>query len=359
MNWLEDFILQNYLIICIALMLIISSVIRYKQHRNVSVYIILIMVLTLSLAVFGLLENYAKSLLNPDLTLIFAFLGYTIRPTCIFLLLLLSDDTIKGKFSFFAAIPLIINVIIYSLCFFPTTREYVVYFHLSEDGTALSFGGGYLRFASHIISAAYLAYLLFVSFSSLKFKRVSRGVVALACSSLVISSVIIETFFNPNGDIYLLNTAIATSVFIYYIYLNFELSELDETTGLYKGQIYNFKVDKLNKIVNGVIVFKINPPENDNDSKVVDEATVAVVAKNIIKLTSRRMSAFRADDDKIVLLVYRSRDDLTENLYNKFKEKDFIETYNVDIGYAVRSDSNEHTSDLVYKAERVMAYNKK
>ena len=238
MDWIKDFFFQNLILILIATTLLVSSFAHYKTHPKVSIYTSLIMICALSLAVFSTLENFYKSLLNPDLTLIFSVLGYALRPTCIFLFILLNDDSLKGKYVAFAFIPLLINLVIYCLSFFPDLKQYVVYFQLNDEGTAMSFGGGILRYTSHVVAAGYLSYLLIIPILSIGLKKLSRILVTFGCSFIIIAAVIAESFFNPNGTLYVLNTSIAVVVFIYYLYLNIEGSEIDEETGLYKNEVF-------------------------------------------------------------------------------------------------------------------------
>lgn len=353
MIWVENFFFQNFILLFVAVVMIITAGIRYKSNPKMSIYIILIMVFTLLLAVFAVLENYSKSIVNEELTILFSFLGYTLRPLCLFLFILNIDDSLRGKYAFLLGIPLIVNLVIYLLCFVPTLREYVVFFYVGDDG-ALHFGGGVLRFTSHVVAVFYLVYVLYCSFSSLRFKRLSRGIVTLGCVLAITGAVVIESFFDAKGDIYILNTVIAMSVFVYYLHFNVELSQLDETTGLYKKEMFKTKGEKNAPLVSAVMMFKISLDVPHGNSPVIadDDKVIATVAKVVLKNIGRRMMVFRIDIDRFLLIALQYRKEATDMTYEKLKSSIVIPDYRIDIGYAYRN-GKEELSEMILRAERM------
>ena len=90
MDWYKEFFIRNFILICVALVMIINAIQRYKQHPRTSVYFILITGCTLTLAVTSAVELNAKLVGNSYLALTAAIFGYALRPTCIYLFILLS-----------------------------------------------------------------------------------------------------------------------------------------------------------------------------------------------------------------------------------------------------------------------------
>ena len=315
------------------------------------------MICTLSLAVFSTLENFYKSMLNPDLTLVFSVLGYTLRPTCIFLFILLNDDALKGKYVVFAFIPLLITVVIYCLSFFPDLKQYVVYFRLSPDGTKMDFEGGILRYTSHVVAAGYLLYLLIIPILSIGLKKLSRSLVTFGCSLIIIAAVVAESFFNPDGKLYVLNTSIAVVVFIYYLYLNIAGSEIDEETGLYKNEVFIQKTEG-NRVISGGIIFDIDVSSalSDPNGKVQEEThqIYSIVANVILKNISRKMVVFRIQDERFFLVAYRTKKEVILSTYERIKEKVAATGYMVNMGYALKNEDVEDIHDLFLKAEKMV-----
>ena len=358
MEWVQDFLFQNFILLFTAIVMFASSIIRYKAHPRVSVYTMLIMIIALCLASFGQLEKYGKSIVDPTLTLIFSILGYIFRPICIYLFYLLGNEHPKKRWIVLSIIPLAINIIIYSLAFVPTINEYIVYFDVVtvEGVEQVSFHGGFLRFTSHVVSLLYLLFLIYLSITTVKFKRLFRVLTTLTCVTIVVVAVVVESFFNNEGNINILNTAIPFSILIYYLYLNIEKAELDNSTGFYNREVYNAKVDKINEIVKGVILFKIpldnNPDNVDVYNKNNDD--IKHISAIILHNISRKMIVYRLEDNMFFLVTNDSNTKTVLDIYDRIKKQLYEHSYKVDIGYAFRTGKNELIHELYLEADRMI-----
>ena len=358
MEWVQDFLFQNFILLFTAIVMFASSIIRYKAHPRVSVYTMLIMIIALCLASFGQLEKYGKSIVDPTLTLIFSILGYIFRPICIYLFYLLGNEHPKKRWIVLSIIPLAINIIIYSLAFVPAINEYIVYFDVVtvEGVEQLSFHGGFLRFTSHVVSLLYLLFLIYLSITTVKFKRLFRVLTTLTCVTIVVVAVVVESFFNSEGNINVLNTAIPFSILIYYLYLNIEKAELDNSTGFYNREVYNAKVDKINEIVKGVILFKIpldnNPDNVDVYNKNNDD--IKHISAIILHNISRKMIVYRLEDNMFFLVTNDSNTKTVLDIYDRIKKQLYEHSYKVDIGYAFRTSKNELIHELYLEADRMI-----
>lgn len=358
MEWVQDFLFQNFILLFAAVVMFASSILRYKAHPRVSVYTMLIMTVALCLAAFGQLEKYGKSILDPTLTLIFSVLGYIFRPICIYLFYLLGNEHPKKRWVALSLIPLAINTIIYSLAFVPTINEYIVYFDVVtvEGVEKLTFHGGFLRFTSHIVSLLYLLFLIYLSITTVKFKRLFRVLTTLTCVTIVVVAVVVESFFNSEGNINILNTAIPFPIVIYYLYLNIEKAELDNLTGFFNREVYNAKVDEINEIVKGVILFKI--PFNDNPHNVdaynMNNDEIKHISAIILHNISRKMIVYRLEDNVFFLVTNDSNTKTVLDTYDQIKKQLYEHSYRVDIGYAFRTGKNELIHELYLEADRML-----
>ena len=357
MEWFKEFLLQNFILISVAIVMFVSSIIRYKAHPRVSIYTFLIMSVALALAIFGELEKYGKYIVDPTFTLVFAVLGYTFRPLCIYLFYLLGNEHPKKRWIALSLVPLIINFIIYFLAFVPDLKEYIVYFNVSEEEGVkeLSFGGGFLRFTSHVVALLYLVLLVYLSITTVKFKRMFRVLTTVTCSVIIIVAVVIESFFNSDGNISILNTAIPFCILVYYLYLNIEKAELDNITGFYNREVYNTKVDKLNEIARGVILFKINIDSSNNNYDVTNDE-VKHVSNIILRNITRKMIVYRVEDNMFFLVTIESNNDVVLDIYERIKKQFYEHKYQVDIGYAFRTEKNEIIHELYLETERMIRY---
>ena len=363
MEWAKEFLFQNFILLFTAIVMFASSLIRYKAHPRVSIYTMLIMFVALCLAAFGELEKYGKYLVDPTVTLIFSILGYTFRPLCIYLFYLLGNEHPKKRWIAFSIIPLIINTLIYAFAFVPSMKEYIVYFEVEFDevaGNSLSFHGGFLRYSSHVVSLIYLLLLIYLSITTVKYKRMFRVLTTVTCAAIVIIAVVVESFFNSSGNISILNTAIPFCILIYYLYLNIEKAELDNLTGFYNREVYNAKVDKLNEIVKGVILFKITIDNNVDNVDIYNKNSQDIkhIANIILKNISRKMIVYRVEENMFFLVTNDSNEETVLSIYERIKKQLYEQSFKVDMGFAFRTDKNELIHELYLEAERVIRTDK-
>lgn len=360
MNWVADFFIRNFILLCVCLMMLVNSIQRFKQHQKISLFTILILCCTLVLAVASTLENYAKSLLLPNLTLVFSIIGYSLRPACLYLFILLSGQYKKGKFFFLTFIPLIINTLIYCLGFIPSVQDYAVHFIVSEDHTSMSFYGGFLRYSSFIIAFGYLAWLIYLSVSILKARHLSRAITVLGCSIFIVLAVVIEAFFNDDGEIYLLNTTIAICSIFYYLYLYMDKTETDTLTGLFNRETYYLDVQKMGNSITGVIQFDMNGLKyiNDNYGHLEGDKALSTIARLILSSANRKMYIYRLGGDEFILLANDCSEDEIVGTVNAFKKAVADTTYHCSIGYSIKSSKDETIEELINSAEKYMYLDK-
>lgn len=358
MDWAKEFLFQNFILLFTAIVMFVSSIIRYKAHPRVSIYTMLIMTVALSLATFGQLEKHGKYIVDPTFTLIFAVLGYIFRPICIYLFYLLGNEHPKKRWLVLSIVPLIINTLIYVFTFIPEMREYIVYFDVEivEGVETLRFHGGFLRFSSHIVSLLYLLFLVYLSITTVKFKRLFRVLTTVTCAAIVVIAVIVESFFNNEGNISILNTAIPFCILIYYLYLNIEKAELDNLTGFYNREVYNAKVDKINEIVKGVILFKISLEDNPDSVDVYNKNSddIKHISNIILHNISRKMIVYRLEDNMFFLVTNENNKETVLDIYDRIKKQLYEQSYKVDMGYSFKTEKNELIYELYLEADRMI-----
>ena len=359
MEVFKQFIINNFLLFCIALVLIVNCVIRYKQHPRISLYTILLMSNTLLIAVVDLLNNIGEETGNIIGATVFSMLGYSLRPVCIFFIIMMTGK-IKAKSKWFplSFVPLILNFFIYLLMLFPATKELVVYFTINDLGrTAFHSGSTPLRYSSHIISGLYLIYLLYISFTKISSKHIGHGLTILFCALFVVLAVIIESFFNEQGDIELLNNTIAVSSLVYYLYLYIERTQIDTLTGLFNRETYYRDVQKMNHSITGVIQFDMNGLKyiNDNYGHLEGDKALATIADIVLKAAKRNMYIYRLGGDEYIILCHNgSEQDIIETV-DCFKEMLKKTNYYCSYGYSYRSKNKNITiEELLKEAEKKM-----
>ena len=57
-NYVGNFFISNYVLLCIAAIMIATAIQKRKEHKEISVYIILIMAVTVTLAISETLTEF-------------------------------------------------------------------------------------------------------------------------------------------------------------------------------------------------------------------------------------------------------------------------------------------------------------
>ena len=354
------FIIHNFILLFVSVFLYINSIIRYRQNRQVNFYIICITTIALVLAISNSLQAVCKANVNLYGALFFSIVGYVLRPTCLFILILMSGEAKRGKLFFLYYLPLIINAIVYLCAFIPGTKTIIFGFSVNENG--MSFIGGPLRYTSHIIGFLYLLYLLYISISKLKGRHISHGLTVLSCAIFVITAVVIESFFSDDGEIdYLLNSTIVVGSLIYYLFLFSENSQYDVLTGLYNRGTYYHDIEKMNKNITGVIQFDLNGLKYINDNFGHEEGDKALkkIADIIFAHIKKKMYAYRLGGDEfLVLSIGCDEIEMLESI-NDIRSKIAKTKYHCSIGYAYREDMNTSIEEVSKIAEERMYEDKK
>ena len=360
MNFLNDFIIKYFFQLLISLVMIVNSILRFKQHQRISTYSLVIIGAALMLSIVHTLENYGKFTLNIPLTTICSFFGYVFNPFCIFFFMMMSGEVKSRKHLFLLLIPLIVNGLVYTLMFMPFAKGAIVHFELSEAKDDLVFLAGPLRFTSHIVSALYLAYLIYISINKISSKHIWHGLTIIVCALFVVSAVIIESFFNSDGDIYVLSTTIAFSTIVYYLFLYIERAQVDGLTGLFNRETYYHDVARLEKSITGIIQFDMNGLKyiNDNQGHLEGDKALATIAKVISSCAKRNMSAYRLGGDEFLLLAFGASEAELKTFINDFEKKLEETGYHCSVGYAYRNSRKTPIIDIFKVAEKKMYENK-
>ena len=354
MEWFNYFIVQNFILICILIVVVVNVLQHFNLNKRVSAYSITIMGLTFLLALSITLENYGKSIASIPLATIFALVGYIIRPIVIYLFILMSYKKIRNKLFYLTTIPLTLNMIIYLLALIPGMGKYIVEFGYNDLG-GISFGGGPLRFTSHIIASLYMIWWFYNSIIKFKAKHLNQAITILTCGVFVILAVVIETFFNANGDIFLLNTTIGLSVLSYYLYIYTESTQVDVLTGLFQRSTYYRDLPKMRKSTTSVIQFDINGLKYLNDNFGHEEGDLAIksIAGIINKNAKRNMYGYRLGGDEFIVLVLDGTNEQVDEYIRRIKDDLSNTNYHCSIGVSFQDGSLSY-DELVKRAETNM-----
>ena len=360
MQLVGNYFIQNFILLCICLVMYVIAIQRFRQHSRISLYTILLISSALILSVVVALEDYAVDIKgNLYLALACGVFGYSLRPCCVYFLIMMSGRKVPKKYFWLTFMPLILNFIIYCVAFIPSTKYVIFGYSELSDGT-LEFVGGPLHYSSHAISALYLVFLLYRSFSNLKAKHLEHGLAVLVCSLFVVLAVIIESLSDSKSNVHLLNLAIAVSTMLYYLYLYMERTQIDTLTGLYNRETYYRDRLKLQESATGVIQFDMNGLKyiNDNYGHLEGDKALATIAETITKIAKRSMYAYRLGGDEYIIIANNSSEEDILEAVKEFKEILGETDYYCSIGYSYRANKEKSFDEMLKEAEQMMYLDK-
>lgn len=356
MNYFGDFFIKNFVLLCLSIVMIFNAIFHYRSDKRVSVFSSLITVCCFLLAAASFAQNITKPEGFLYATLTLSIIGYIVRPLCLYFFILMNKNAYRGKLSFLIALPIAINAIIFLCAYIPGTKEIIFGFYQNEVTGELSFTGGPLRYTSHIISIGYLLYLLYLSVFTLRFKHIIHGITLLVCAAFVTTAVVIETFFNGNGDIDLLNATIMVSTITYFLFLYKESMQVDTLTNIFNRETYYRDYARMSKTAIGIIQFDINGLKyiNDNFGHEEGDKCISSIAKMISKSIDNSMYPYRMGGDEFLVIINKGDEESIINTVTKFKELLAKTEYYCSVGYAFKTDNSVSFDDLIKEAEKYM-----
>ena len=356
MEYFRAYVVTNFVLVCISAIMVFIALHNYGQHKKMSTCIIAITALTLILSVEDNLQLYSKATSNILMTEILSYIGYTLKPLVLVWFIRFANGEPRGKWKYLFYVPLIVCAIIYIFAFIPATQSYVFFFNLDGDGNGIHFGGGPLRFTSHVVSAFYLAYFLIVSIKTLRLKHIANANILIICSLLIIVTVIIETVFDDDNDVHILNTAIMVCVMFYYLFLHMESVKYDPLTGLYNRATYYQDLAKMDKSVTAIIQLDMDALKyfNDNFGHEEGDKALKTIATAIFDACDRDMYPYRLSGDEFLIIVNYLPKEIVESKIVQIKADLRRTKYSCSIGYAYRSNKNITVEELLKLSEKQM-----
>ena len=358
MEYLYAFIVRNFVLLCVSVVLGVTLLRRNKSNSRVRLWLFLIIGFALLIGVLESVEEVMQEVVKSVWgTTVIASILYVIRPLCIVLFIFLSGQEFKGKWIPLLIVPMAINLIVCLLPFFGPTAHLTFYFTVYEGLVGWRAGEVALfRYTPHIVSAYYLVLLLIRTFSLVKKKHFFDATSLVVCSAVVCLATIIETFFNDNGDVYLLSSSIGIGAVFYHLFLYERASSRDALTGLFNRATYFDDMEKMGKDVTGVIQLDMNGLKylNDTYGHLEGDKGLVSIAQTIKQHETPNMYSYRVGGDEFIVLVVGDSEADMRRFIDSFKEDLSKTRYYCSIGYSVRKDYSVTIDTLLKESETFM-----
>ena len=360
MEHLYNFFINNFVLLCIVVILSITLIRKLKSQRRTSTYLLIILLITLLLPIFSTLQQYceieAKSVVGATLC---AAIMYLLRPACILCFIFLSGLKFKSIWFYVLLAIFMVNVITNIFPFFEGTKTLSYYYWYSDISNRVEWQPGYValfRFMPHIVSIIFLVFLLYQSIGLLQRKHYADALGIAVCAIVVSLAAIVETFFNESGEIELLPTSIAACTVFYYLFLYERSNKIDNLTGLFNRATYFDDFSKANKNITGIIQLDMNGLKylNDNFGHLEGDKGLKSIAKAIENNTTRKMYAYRLGGDEFIVLAINESEEKIMSFISNFKKELENTKYYCSIGYAYKNEECSDTDKMFKLSEERM-----
>ena len=344
----------------------ICAVMIYIAFRNLrlrkreSIYFLAFSTILVILSVVVEMEKYSQRMGYVVVGTIFTSFGYILRPSLLFIFILLANMEYKRKRGFYllTLIPLGINFIVYLIPLFmgvPELRDLIFYYEAVGDGTAKFMRGTFLNFTSHAISLFYLGILVYVSTMRFQGKHRRDGIVLIICVAIIFTTVLTEVLAKRND---LLNVVCGICMMINYIFILSVNSSRDPLTNLYDRRTYYEDVARFKNQIKGVIQIDVNGLKNLNDNYGHDAGdkallTVGHILENSIQ--NAEMCVYHLSGDEFLILMFQGKNEALEATVNAIRLAVEETEYSVAVGYYfVNRNENIPYEVALKKAEQLM-----
>ena len=345
-------LLQNFALYCMAIVMIILCIQMFKARRFMATVILIMTGLILVLSVFSSLERLGTDLNSRYLATWMSFLGYAIRPWCLYLFILLGLHRF-GLREKLLTIPLVLIALVYasSLLFGVSALEGLAFRYEMVEGR-LTYIPGPLAYTSHIFCLVYLLLLIYLSLRRLNGKHRYDALSILICAGFTVVAVVLEMAELTYG---ILNTTVMASVVFYYLFLLQEENRRDGLTGCFDRKTYFSDVHRFGDRVKAIALVDMDGLKRANDEKGHEEGdrALSLIADALQRYCGKNSYVYRIGGDEFVVLYVgkaNEKDISLEEARKKIQEQGF----SVSCGVAIRESKTQSFSELMKSADEKM-----
>ena len=367
MAFLKEYLADNLPLFSICVVMLFIALRNIKLRKKESLYFIAFAAILLMLSIVVAVERYSQApggMGNVVVSTIFTSLGYILRPSLLYIFILLANMEYKRSKAFYITclLPLGIALFVYLIPLFINVtplREVVFYYTDNGDGTVKFHRGGFLNFTSHAMSLIYLGILVYVSTMRFHGKHRRDGLVLIICVAIILATVITEMLY-PRND--LLNIVCGICMMINYIFILSVNSSRDPLTNLYDRRTYYEDVSRYKGLINGIIQIDMNGLKYVNDNYGHNSGDHALmIISNILEnnVIKGEMCAYRLSGDEFLILMFQGKKEDLQKAVQMIKDSMSNTDYTIAMGYYfIEKKEKVSFEEAMKKAEELMYHDK-
>lgn len=345
---LQYLIQLNYATLIIVLcMLCILMTNHFFEKKVVRIFFTSTLCL-LVLVVVESIDYWTSTWSSPSvLRICMTALGYIIRPSAIFMIILLM---VKGSnfLRLFLSLPLWINAaVVFSALFTDVAYSY--------DANN-KFVRGPLGWCPFIVCGFYLILLVVYTVVQHKNEKTSEIYISVVVAVLSMGSAILESTGRFHG---LVNTTGAVSMMFYYLYLNVQQFKRDALTNTLNRRCFHLESVQYDSRITAVISVDLNNLKklNDREGHSEGDRAIRTMVSCIRRGLVKGCRLYRTGGDEFMILCLDQKENTLYYMMERIQREMDKTEYSCAMGLAFRSEGQEF-KQLCKEADQKMYENK-
>lgn len=341
---IKQIILVDYAAVLLIFCLLIFITTNNYFHKKVRILFLTACIMLLCLVTADSLEYWTASFDTAcPLRIWMSAIGYSLRPTIIFMviLLLLRERNTKHLW---LTIPLILNTFIAFSALFTD-----IAFSYSEDNQFIRGPLGYFAF---VTSGFYAVVLLFCTIKMYKSVNFSETFSTITIVCMFVISTIMESVWQYDGVI---NTTGAVALVFYYLYLNTQQFKRDPMTKALNRRCFYLDAEKNTGNLSGILSIDLNNLKiwNDDYGHAKGDEAICTLVYCIQKVLPRNCFLYRTGGDEFMVLCFNEKKKKIQQLILRIKSEMAKTPFSCAIGMAYNSPRKD-LNTLCSQADKAM-----
>lgn len=341
---IQHLIQLNYATITLTFCLLVFIITNDYFDKKVRMLFLTACIMVLCLILADSVEYWTSTLYSvTNLRIWMSAIGYSLRPTIIFVVILLLLRQ-KNTKSLWLTIPLILNALLaFSALFTDIAYSY------TADNEFVRGPLGYFAFAT---SGFYGVVLLICTVKLYKSIHFSETFISVAVVCMFAISTAMESSGGYDGVI---NTTGAIALVFYYLYLNTQQFKRDPMTKTLNRRCFYLDAEKNMSRLSAVMSIDLNNLKHLNDEygHAKGDEAICTLVNCIEKVLPRNCFLYRTGGDEFMILCFSKEKDNAKQLLLDIKEEVAKTPYSCAIGMAY-SEWQKDFDRLCSQADKAM-----
>lgn len=348
---LAEIIQQNFIALVVVLFLIMFIMTNSNFDKKTNRLFLASALCLLILIIEETLEvQLAQEPTYSSLRVLLSAIGYTLRPTTVFFLVMITDRTLSKRLSMLA-IPIIINAFVsFSALFGDWSFSYTA---------NNEFVRGPLGMTPFIVGGFYVFILLYRTIRDSRKGGATETLTLAAIGLLTLIATVMESVFGFRG---IQCACGGISIVFFYLFLHTNQNNRDILTGALTRRKFYLDAAKYNNTLSAVISLDLNDLKklNDNYGHLEGDKALLTITTIIKKHMNKRRALYRTGGDEFMILCYRMSEQEVKDLIKLIRADIDRTQYSCAIGYALHNNNDELDTtcqvadDEMYKNKLVM-----